>query len=274
MTYRLDRKSPVAGSAPRLLRALDRAAPCFTRPAVRRWAVTQTLELTRQLDSGTRFLDMHVAQAPGGSDRNLRFVHGVYTTALVEDTLTEVSEWLELHPREAVVVALRGFEGLTWQLHDYLAGCVRDIFAGALCPRGAIPTLRQLWSRQQQVLVSYEEADTVERHAWLWPAIPHWSRGRAGSRGLLGYLESMKDCGRPDGLFVADLHLTPTPVHMITRPTSSPDKTWHCALPALTAWVRQQHPGPELRCTNVIAGDFAGAGTFAADIIALNWKLL
>lgn len=40
--------------------------------------------MTEQLDTGVRYLDLRVAHMPGGSARNLHFVHMVYTTALVE----------------------------------------------------------------------------------------------------------------------------------------------------------------------------------------------
>lgn len=40
--------------------------------------------MTEQLDAGVRYLDLRVAHMPGGSARNLHFVHMVYTTALVE----------------------------------------------------------------------------------------------------------------------------------------------------------------------------------------------
>lgn len=53
-----------------------------------------------------------------------------------QDTLTEISEWLERHPREVVILACRGFEGLTEELHEYLVACVRNIFGHMLCPRG------------------------------------------------------------------------------------------------------------------------------------------
>ena len=53
-----------------------------------------------------------------------------------QDTLTEISEWLEGHPREVVVLACRNFEGMTEGLHEYLVGCIKNIFGDKLCPRG------------------------------------------------------------------------------------------------------------------------------------------
>lgn len=55
-----------------------RAHPAHTCPCA------QALTVTEQLDTGVRYLDLRVAHMPGGSARNLHFVHMVYTTALVE----------------------------------------------------------------------------------------------------------------------------------------------------------------------------------------------
>lgn len=92
--------------------------------------------MTEQLDAGVRYLDLRVAHMLGGPARNLHFVHMVYTTALVEDTLTEISEWLESHPREVVILACRNFDGMTAELHQYLVTCIKNIFGDMLCPRG------------------------------------------------------------------------------------------------------------------------------------------
>ncbi|XP_051000819.1 PI-PLC X domain-containing protein 1 [Acomys russatus] len=275
MTYSLTRKSQISRERSRLLRLLGQVAPCVTGPAVLRWGVTQTRDVTQQLDAGARYLDLSVALAPGGSDQNLRFEHVTYSTALVEDTLTEVAEWLESHPREVVILDFRGFAGMTHMLHDHLVGALANIFEGAICPRAEAPTLRQLWARAQQVIVMYAEEAAVQRHAMLWPGASHWETIAANTQGLLGYLEDMKGQGRPGSLFVADATLTPDSWYALAHPVGSREKMALQGLPALTAWVRAQRPGPEPGCTNIIACDFIGSGaSFARDIIALNQKLL
>ena len=50
----------------------------MTDPCVR------VLSVTEQLDAGVRYLDLRIAHVEDGSERNLHFVHMVYTTALVE----------------------------------------------------------------------------------------------------------------------------------------------------------------------------------------------
>ncbi|XP_036167050.1 PI-PLC X domain-containing protein 1 isoform X1 [Myotis myotis] len=274
MTYSLSKRSPVSRSESRLLQLLAKLLPCILQPVVLKWSVTQVLDVTEQLDAGVRYLDLRVAHMPEGSAQNLHFVHMLYTTLLVEDTLTEISEWLERHPREVVVLACRNFEDLSEDLHEYLVSCIKNIFGDMLCPRGEVPTLRQLWARGQQVLLSYEEDGVVSRHPELWPGIPYWWGNQVSAKKLIRYLERMKGCGRPDGLFVAGINLTENLEYVLAHPAASLKNMTLPSLPRLSAWVREQRPGPGRRCTNIIAGDFVGTGSFVSDVIRLNDKLL
>ncbi|XP_066103132.1 PI-PLC X domain-containing protein 1-like isoform X2 [Saccopteryx bilineata] len=197
MTYSLNKKSPISRTESPLLQFLAKALPCITRPVVLKWSVTQVLNVTEQLDAGVRYLDLRIAHMLEGSEKNLHFVHMMYTAVLVEDTLTEISEWLEKHPQEVVILACRNFEGMTDDLHEYLVACVRNIFGHMLCPRGEVPTLRQLWARGEQVLLSYDDEGTVRRHGELWPAIPYWWGNQVKPEKLIRYLEHMKSYGRP-----------------------------------------------------------------------------
>lgn len=230
--------------------------------------------MTQQLDAGVRYLDLRIAHAPEGSTRNLCFVHMMYTKALVEDTLTEIAEWLQSHPREVVILACRNFEGMTCELHDYLAGCIVNIFGDMLCPSGEVPTLRQLWAREQQVIVSYEDEATVSRYDQLWPAIPYWWGNAVKTDVLLRFLETMKGQGRPDGLFVAGINITENLCYILLHPVDSLEEMTRRSLPLMTEWVCAQQPGQSPQCTNIIAGDFVDADGFVSKVISLNCKLL
>ncbi|XP_054441018.1 PI-PLC X domain-containing protein 1 [Pteronotus mesoamericanus] len=274
MTYSLNKKCPISKTESRLLQLLGRLLPCLTQPVVLKWSVTQVLTVTEQLDAGVRYLDLRIAHMQDGSEKNLHFVHMMYTTVLVEDTLTEISEWLESHPQEVVILACRNFEGMTQDLHEYLVTCIKNIFGDMLCPRGEVPTLRQLWARGQQVLLSYDDAGSVNRHRELWPDVPYWWADQVKPEKLIRYLEHMKSCGRPGGVFVAGINLTENLQYILAHPGQSLRKLTLPNLPRLTAWVREQSPGPGPRCVNVIAGDFIGSDSFVSDVIRLNEKLL
>ncbi|KAK2490216.1 hypothetical protein MC885_001026 [Smutsia gigantea] len=221
---------------------------------------SQMLNVTEQLDAGVWYLDLRIAHMLEGSERNLNFVHLVYTTALVEDTLTEVSDWLEQHPREVVILACRNFEGMTEGLHEYLDTCIHNIFGDMLCPRG--------------VLVSYEDEDTVSRHGELWPRIPYWWGDQMKPEELVHYLEHMKSRGRPGGLLVAGINLTEHLAYILLHPSESLKMMTLPSLPYLSRWVQEQCPGPGAQCTNIIAGDFIGTDAFTSHVIRLNEKLL
>lgn len=66
-----------------------------------------------------------------------------------------------------------------------------------LLPTQEVPTLGQLWAREQQVIVSYEDEATVSRYDQLWPAIPYWWGNAVKPDVLLRFLETMKGHGRP-----------------------------------------------------------------------------
>ncbi|XP_066103134.1 PI-PLC X domain-containing protein 1-like isoform X3 [Saccopteryx bilineata] len=145
MTYSLNKKSPISRTESPLLQFLAKALPCITRPVVLKWSVTQVLNVTEQLDAGVRYLDLRIAHMLEGSEKNLHFVHMMYTAVLVEE----------------------------------------------------VPTLRQLWARGEQVLLSYDDEGTVRRHGELWPAIPYWWGNQVKPEKLIRYLEHMKSYGRP-----------------------------------------------------------------------------
>eukprot|EP00073_Rattus_norvegicus_P051682 XP_017454066.1 PREDICTED: PI-PLC X domain-containing protein 1 isoform X2 [Rattus norvegicus] len=208
--------------------------------------------------------------------RVLPFLTGpaVMKWAVTQDTLTEIAEWLQLHPREVVIVACRDFEGMTREMHDYLVGCIVNIFGDTLCPSGEVPTLGQLWAREQQVLVSYEDEATVSRHDELWPAIPYWWGNAVKTDVLLQFLETKKGHGRPGGLFVAGINVTENLCYVLLHPGDSLEEMTRRSVPLTTQWVRAQQPGQRPHCTNIIAGDFVGADGFVSDVISLNQKLV
>ncbi|GAB1289976.1 PI-PLC X domain-containing protein 1 [Apodemus speciosus] len=252
MTYCLNRKSPISRACSWILHLLGRVVPFITGPVVMKWSVTQTLDVTQQLDAGVRYLDLRIAHAPGGSARNLCFVHMMYTKVLVEVN----------------------FEGMTQEQHDYLVGCIMNIFGDLLCPSGEVPSLGQLWAREQQVIVSYEDEATVSRYDQLWPAIPYWWGNAVKTDVLLQFLETMKGHGRPDGLFVAGINITENLCYVLLHPVDSLEETTRRSLPLMTKWVCAQQPGQSPHCTNIIAGDFVGADGFVSEVISLNRKLL
>ena len=48
----------------------------------------------------------------------------------------EISEWLENHAQEGLILECRNSKGMMEDLHKYLMGCIKNIFGDKLCPRG------------------------------------------------------------------------------------------------------------------------------------------
>uniref|UniRef100_A0A8C2RU38 PI-PLC X domain-containing protein 1 n=1 Tax=Capra hircus TaxID=9925 RepID=A0A8C2RU38_CAPHI len=258
MTYCLHKKSPISHKEWRLLKLLDKVLPCVTLPVVLKWSATQ------------------VRSGCAGGIPHPRPSVSHYKALLpnpTQDMLTEISEWLENHPQEEVTLACRNLEGMMEDLHEYLKCCIKNIFGDMLCE---VPTLRQLWSRGQQVILSYEDEASVSRHVELWPGIPYWWGNKVKPQDLVHYLERMKSCGRPGRLLVAGISLTENREFsfILVHPAWSLQKLTLSGLPYLCAWVRAQCPGSAAGCTNIIAGDFIGASGFVSDVIGLNRKLL
>uniref|UniRef100_A0A673VH00 Phosphatidylinositol specific phospholipase C X domain containing 1 n=1 Tax=Suricata suricatta TaxID=37032 RepID=A0A673VH00_SURSU len=280
MTYCLSKKSPISQNESRLLQLLGKVLPCVTRPMVLKWSTTQMLDVTEQLDAGVRYLDLRVAHMPEGSEKNLHFVHMVYTTALVEARMTTSRGWLSSHSEISVSVSCAGGGAQAHSPQRGPAGSqghpCRPTGLPKTKPTGKqeVPTLNQLWTRGQQVILSYEEATVVCRHHELWPGVPYWWGDQVKAQELIHYLEHKQSCGRPGGLFVAGINLTENLAYILAHPSGSLEKLTLPNLPCLRAWVREQCPGPGRRCTNIIAGDFIGADAFVSDVIGLNDKLL
>ncbi|XP_060993702.1 PI-PLC X domain-containing protein 1-like [Dama dama] len=219
----------------------------------------QVLSIMKQLDAGRE--DLQMVHTEEGTEGNLHPGHMVYTMALVENALTEISEWLENHPQEVVILACRNSKGMMEDLHEYLMGCIKNIFGDMLCFCGEVPTLCQPWSRGQQVILSYKDEESMSQHAELWPGIPYWWGNQVKHLDLVHYLEHMKSCSHPAS----------TSQRNCTLSSSARPGPW---LHYLCAWVRGQCPGSAASYTNTIAGDFIWALGLVGDVIKLNRKLL
>ncbi|XP_027498883.1 PI-PLC X domain-containing protein 1 [Corapipo altera] len=273
MTYCLDKRSAVSGNESKVVKFLNKCMPCIVRPIIMKWSITQVLTVTEQLEAGVRYLDFRIAHKANDPSMNLYFVHMVYTTVTVQDTLWKVLRWLEAHPQEVVILACRNFDGLTRRLHSHLVACIKEIFQCKLCPRNVMPTLRTMWQLGHQVIVSYEEDMELKEHCELWPTIPYWWGNKTSTRALIRYLEHMKRRGRPGKFFVAGINLTENLGYILLHPFGSLKKMTLQSLPCLKIWIKQQYPGPKKECINIIAGDFIGNNDFVKDVIELNTKI-
>uniref|UniRef100_A0A8C9G224 Phosphatidylinositol specific phospholipase C X domain containing 1 n=1 Tax=Pavo cristatus TaxID=9049 RepID=A0A8C9G224_PAVCR len=224
----------------------------------------QVLTVTEQLEAGVRYLDFRIAHKASDPSMDLYFVHMVYTTVIVQ-VLSLPLEWL-----------------YTWCCSFYLPTgyklvqrflCITSPPGNVLIPAVVVPTLRTMWQRGYQVIVSYEEDLEVLKHCELWPAIPYWWGNKTTTHALIQFLELMKRMGRPETFFVAGINLTENLRYILVHPFGSLKTMTLRSLPCLKIWVRKQCPGPQKECINIIAGDFIGNDDFVRDVIELNTKI-
>ncbi|XP_008323323.1 PI-PLC X domain-containing protein 1 isoform X2 [Cynoglossus semilaevis] len=272
MSFCLDLSSPVLGSEPVALKVLEFLFPCFTRPCIYRWATTQQTVLRDQCELGIRYLDLRIARKPAGGSR-LYFHHAVYTLIAVEEALSELAVWLDAHPKEIVIISCSHFEGMTDTDHMRLAEDIITLFGKKLCPHEDIPTLHSCWSRQHQVIVSYENDQMVQQHPELWDAIPYWYADSPDPKKVVAYLEEQKHRQRP-GFYVSGLNLTEDITYVLLHPYLNMRKLTMRSLSLLLKWTSEQSPGKEDGAVNIVCCDFVDVSHFCSLVIGLNYKLL
>ncbi|KAG7457393.1 PI-PLC X domain-containing protein 1-like [Solea senegalensis] len=275
ITYCLDMndRSPVDLTQPDLLQKLDKYMKPIIRPFVYKWAVTQDVSIKQQLDCGVRYCDLRIAHRPNDSSTDLYFYHGVYTTLTVQSVLTDIRQWLDLHPKELLILSFSHFLCLSPDLHMMLLKTIRNVFTCKLCPKTEVLTLRNLWSLGYQVIVSYEH-NLASCHGDLWPHIPYWWANKCRAEALIEEFELRKQHGRPGGFFVTGINLTEDLKYICTHPTETLKDLVMSTNPTLLSWVKGQTPGAREYSLNIIAGDFISESNFAPTVIALNEKLL
>ncbi|XP_068599824.1 PI-PLC X domain-containing protein 1 [Brachionichthys hirsutus] len=276
MTYCLDCCcSPLVPSEPDNLRLLDRLFPCITRPFIIKWATTQYKSIEEQLSMGIRYFDFRIAHKPNDSSNDLYFKHAIYTHLTAQETLQSVASWLHAHPKEVVILACSHFEGMTYELHQAFVSTLNKLFDSKLCPwTETVLTLRSLWKSGYQVILSYDYHGKALNEDELWPAIPYWWADQPTAKGVITYLESKKNQGRPGDFFVAGLNLTTDRSYIVEHICQSLRTLTFSNWESLQKWLKDQQPGSSPKSLNIIAGDFLGPLPLCPLVIALNQKLL
>ena len=59
----------------------------------------------------------------------------------LQTVLTEIRAWLDVHPREVVILSFSHFLGLNQELHMLLITAIRAAFATKLCPKTVRPVV-------------------------------------------------------------------------------------------------------------------------------------
>ncbi|CAI9548225.1 unnamed protein product [Staurois parvus] len=191
MTYCLDRYSPLDSRFAKVAAIFRENVPSLTRKIILRWSMTQTLTVAQQLDAGIRYVDLRIAHRPDIPSPNLYFIHGLYTFLTVEEILNEISDWMTKNPKEILILACRNLQSMSPVHHMHLISCIQRIFGSRLCPKYEPPTLRNMWKKGFQVIVSYDNNVALKK-VYLWPSIPYWWANTTNKHSLISFLEKKK----------------------------------------------------------------------------------
>ncbi|XP_072304637.1 PI-PLC X domain-containing protein 1-like isoform X2 [Eucyclogobius newberryi] len=191
-----------------------------------------------------------------------------------QEALEELCVWLESHPREVLILSCSHFECMTEQDHSHLVHFIIALFGPKLCPPQEQPSLSSCWLQRQQLIVSYDEEQTVREHPQLWTSIPYWYAESPEPQKVIQYLDKQLSEERPEKFFAAGLNLTEDLTFVLLHPGLTLRTLTLKGLPPLLRWTNQQRPGPRRGGVNIVCSDFIGLSQFCSIVIGLNYKLL
>ncbi len=135
-----------------------------------KWAKAQEKNLTEQLGDGIRALDLRPCREKSGT---LRICHSLYGPTM-SDLLTQVSDFVNAHPKEIVIIGNQGFAGMGAADHQNLLALyqtklgshILDYNAPGVSPAS---TPEELWTNHpgKNVIIMYADA---ARPANFWPS--------------------------------------------------------------------------------------------------------
>lgn len=141
------------------------------------WAICERGDVTAQLHSGVRYLDLRMAWDP--VTEKLRFVH-TFLGEEVAPVLQKIKDFVDEHPLELVFVSFEGFSDFTPDHHASLKAMIERTFGDRLAraPHWTSHTpLSRIWERGYSVVAFYGgcNQDFLHHHpfASYWPNADH-----------------------------------------------------------------------------------------------------
>lgn len=125
------------------------------------------MSIAEQLASGIRYLDLRVEPKDGTP----WITHTMWSVP-VSDVLNQVSDFVNQNPKEIVLLDFNHFYDMTPAIHAALAASIISMFGSKLAPNSVTTdvTVNELWENGQQVIVFYDDTETVNAtQGKLWP---------------------------------------------------------------------------------------------------------
>ena len=283
-SYWFDKSQPVAPDQPSFVRTVS----VFIKPVVAKvlgnWALTQRLDVTQQLRSGARYLDIRTAYL--GKKDEFFIVHGLYGHRLV-DIFTQITSFLHSHPKEVVILHLQYCWDMDKTLHKRYMRVIKQLLGDRIYPRssnGAASesfsrvSLNDIWVKGKQLilivgdhcpgLMEHTEAEDTEL---IWQ--PHsiyseWFKTDSVSR-LIQNLTDHSAKQKTEALNVFQAILTPRRSTVAYDPLGSLEKYIEARnIGEVGCWLERKYDARQ-RDVNIVMFDFIDV-YLARDVVRLN----
>ena len=104
--------------------------------------------------------------------RDTPWIVHTFWSVPVSDVLTQVNDFITQNPKEIVLLDFNHFYDMTPTIHAALAASIISMFGSRLAPNSVTTdvTVNELWENGQQVIVFYDDTETVNAtQGKLWP---------------------------------------------------------------------------------------------------------
>ncbi|XP_074646508.1 PI-PLC X domain-containing protein 3-like isoform X2 [Tubulanus polymorphus] len=151
------------------IEAIDEAVTCYLgrrQPTKQHYSSgqpTQTLNFNQQLAMGIRYFDIRVEYTESKGLVLMNCKHDF----TVSETFQSINDFLDVHPKEVVILDVTAFHNLFEDHHERLINCMTKIFGTKLqhmCPSDEL-NLKDLWLNEKQVMIIYHD-EKVASYRW------------------------------------------------------------------------------------------------------------
>ena len=151
------------------------------RRHLRRWSLTQSMDVEEQLHQGIRYFDMRIAYDP--DDNSIRFIHMLWGKK-IEEEIDKIDIFLKKHPGEVVILDFNHFYEMTTNHHRVVVSYLMQKFSERIVSfhywrRLSWLTLDRLQRSKLQVFIIYHHHSGVSMSKQVfWPdpaAISPWA---------------------------------------------------------------------------------------------------
>ncbi|XP_057664806.1 PI-PLC X domain-containing protein 3-like [Diorhabda carinulata] len=270
-TANITSNSDISPDAEEIVKELSVLGPIF-KEVIARWSKTQCYLANDQLIRGIRYFDLRTSTKEGTDD--LYIVHTLYSVP-IQTCLDEINSFLDLHPKEVVIMDFQHFFGFDETLHKKFMQDISTTFGSKILPYDGKMnniTLDSMAQNKYQVIIIYRIDGTT-----FWPSacFPNPWPNTVSIPTLIQSLNDNLKKRQKDIAFISQCVLTPDAKFILEHVLSSLEE--ECAKKLenyRSKWIEAQVAG---ECgLNIIIADFIDLSDckYVRDVINVNQSLL